>query len=153
MLAVTGHTWTQGLDITTGRLRALRRGRNPDQAPPWLEHGVGPELDLAADRVEHHVTIGNSRGEIDRVVVDHAVRAETAYVVVVASARRRDYRGAHMLGELDGEAGHTTRAALDQNGFAGFELRRILEGPQCGEAGQRHGGCFGMAEAVGLLGN
>ena len=58
-----------------------------------------------------------------------------------------------MLGELDAEAGHATGAALDQNGFAGLELCRILEGPQRGEAGQRHGGRLGMAEAVGLLGD
>src|SRR5215831_14800883 len=153
MLAVTGHAWAQGLDITPGRLRALRRGRDPDQAPPWLEHSVGPELDLATDRVEHHVTVGNGLGEILSVVVDHPVRAETAYVVVVARAGRRDHRGTDVLGELDAEAGHATRAALDQNGFAGLELRRIFEGPQRGEAGQRHSGCLGMAEAVGLLGN
>src|SRR6266853_740773 len=100
MLAVAGHAWPQGLDITTGRLRALRGSCDPDQAPPGLEHGVGPELDLATDRVEHHVTVGNSLGEILNIVVDHPVRAETADVVVVARAGRRDHRGANMLGEL-----------------------------------------------------
>src|SRR6266705_2073114 len=84
---------------------SLRRGRDPDQAPPGLEHGVGPELDLAANRVEYHVTVGHSLGEILDIVVDHPVRAETADVVVVARAGRRDDRGANMLGELDGEAG------------------------------------------------
>src|SRR5215475_6332331 len=153
MHAVTGHAWAQGPNITTRRLRALRCGCDPDQAPSWLEHSVGPELDFAADRVEHHVAVGNDLREILDVVIDHSVRAETAYIVVVTCAGRRDDCGTNMLGELDPEAGHATRAALDQNGFAGPELRRILEGPQRGEAGQGHSGRLGMAKAVRLLGN
>ena len=58
-----------------------------------------------------------------------------------------------MLGELYGEAGNAASATLDQNGFARFELRRILEGPQRRNAGQRHGSRLGMAEAVRLLGD
>src|SRR5437773_1679473 len=113
MLAVSGHARAQGLDITAGRLKALRRGRDPDQSPPRLQHGVGTDLDLAADRVEHYVTVSHGLGKILGVVVDHPVRAEAAYIVVVASAGRRDHRGAEMPGELDREAGHATRAALD----------------------------------------
>src|SRR5262245_27007416 len=153
MPTVAGHTWAQDLNITTGRLRALWRSRDPDQAPSWLEYGIGTELDIAANRVEHHVAVGNGLGKILDVVIDHSVGTETAYVVVVTRAGRGDDRGANMLGELDPKAGHAARAALDQNGFAGLELRRILEGPQGSEAGQRHGGCLSMPKALRLLGN
>ena len=44
-------------------------------------------------------------------------------------------------------------AALDQDGFAGFELSRVFEGPERGQAGQRHRRRLGMAEPVGLLGD
>ena len=57
-----------------------------------------------------------------------------------------------MLGELYREW-HTARATLDQNGFASFELRRILKGPQCGETSQRHSGRLGMAKALGFPGD
>src|SRR5262249_8213935 len=110
MLAVTGHTRAQGLDITAGRFKTLRRGRDPDQASPLLQHFVGSNLDLAADRVEHYVAVGNGLGEILGVVVNHPVRTETAYIVVVAGTGRRDHRGADVLGELDPEAGHTPSA-------------------------------------------
>src|SRR5215813_5067218 len=153
MLTVAGHAWAQDLNITTGRLRTLWRSRDPDQASSWLEYGIGTELDIAANRVEHHVAVGNGLGKILDVVIDHSVGTETAYVVVVTRAGRGDDRGANMLGELDPEAGHATGATLDQNGFAGLELRRILEGPQGGEAGQRHGGRLGMAKALRLLGD
>src|SRR4029453_24451 len=153
MLTVAGHAWAQGLNITTGRLRALWRSRDPDQAPSWLEHGIGTDLDIAANRVEHHVAVGNGLGKILDVVIDHSVGTQTAYVVVVTRAGRGDNRGANMLAELDPEASHATRTTLDQNGFAGLELRRILEGPQGGETGQRHGGCLGMPKALRLLGD
>src|SRR4030095_7581944 len=98
MLAVAGHAWAQGLDITPGRLRALRGGRDPDQAPSWLEHGVGTDRDIAANRVEHHVAVSNGLREILDVVIDHAVGTETAYVVVVTRAGCGHSRGPNMLG-------------------------------------------------------
>ena len=71
---------------------------------------------------------------------------------MIARAGRRDHRGTEMLGKLVATRPPPS-ASLDQNGFARFELRRILESPQRREAGQRHGGRFSMAEAVGLLGD
>ena len=58
-----------------------------------------------------------------------------------------------MLGELHGKSGDAAGATLDQNGLARFEVRRIFDGRERGEADEPERGSFGMAERSGLLGD
>jgi hypothetical protein len=50
---------------------------------------------------------------------------------------RGDDAGAEMFGQLNGEARDTAGAALDQDGLAGFQLQRVLDRAERGEAGER----------------
>src|SRR6516162_7942515 len=153
MRPVTGHVRAQDLDILAGRLKTGRCSGDPDESAARLQYRIGADLNIAADGVEHHVAAANNSCEILDVVIDHPVRAKMAHVVVIASAGCCYHRGTEMFGELDRKAGDAAGAPLDQNGFAGFELRRIFDRPQCREASQPHGSRLGMAEAVGLFGD
>src|SRR5262249_49011116 len=84
------------------------------------------------------------------LVVDHAIGAETADIRMIASAGRGDHCRAKMLGELDTESGNAAGASLNQDRLARLEPRRVLNGPQRRETGERHRGCLCVAEAVWL---
>ncbi len=58
-----------------------------------------------------------------------------------------------MLGELHGKARDAAGAALDQDGFAVFEVRRVFDGRHRGEADEPERRRLGMAERGGLLGD
>ncbi len=153
MRAVAGDVWAQDLHILAARLKSRRRGRDPHQPPARLQHVVGAHLHFAANGVEHDVAIARRLGEILRVVVDRPIGAEALDVIVVAGAGGGDHGGAQMLGQLDPKSGHTSGAALDQDSLAGFELGRVLDCPQRGQAGQPHRRRLGMAEPVRLSGD
>src|SRR6266513_4377595 len=92
---------TQQFDVRARRLKAGRRGRNPDEPATGLQDLVGTNLDLAADRVEHDIVAGDDFREILFLVIEDAVGAERANVIVIASAGSRDDGRTDMLGELD----------------------------------------------------
>ena len=71
---------------------------------------------------------------------DHAVRAETPDIFGIGGTRGRDHMGSEMFRELDRETSDTTGATLDKNGLAALEPCCVLDGPDCGNAGQSHGG-------------
>ena len=64
-----------------------------------------------------------------------------------------DHARADVLGELDGEGRDTARPALDQDGLAGLELQRVLDGADRREAGQRHRRGVDMRQRRRLLGD
>src|SRR5215471_10635392 len=137
--------------ILTAWLKAGRGWRDPDQLAARLQYVIRANLDIPADRVEHDIAVGYYLGEILFIVIDHPVGAQLADIIVVARAGRRDHRRAEMLGQLDRKAGNAARAALDQDGFAQFKFGRVLERPQRGDAGQRHGGRLGVTEPGGFF--
>src|SRR5215471_5014433 len=153
MWAVARDVRAQHLHVFAGRLEPGRRGRYPYQPTARLQYLVGTDLDFAADRVEHHVAIGDGFREILLTVVDYPVGAEAADIIVVACAGRRDDRCADVFGQLKGKAGNSARAALDQNGFARFDFGSVFERPQRGQAGQCHRCRLRMAEPVRFLGD
>src|SRR4029079_16796823 len=83
--------------------------------------------DVAAHGVEYRVAARHRPREVLRTIVDDGVRAEPAHVVVVVRARGADYARAEVLGELDREPGHASRAAVDQHSLACLDLLRILQ--------------------------
>src|SRR5262249_42559349 len=110
-----------------------------------LEHGIGRDLNLTADGVEHDVTDAADLGEILGVVVDHAIGAEATNIGVVAGARRRDHARAEVLGELYGKSGNPAGATVNEDGLTCLEMRRVFNRPQRGEARKAESGCIGMA--------
>src|SRR5947207_13691106 len=77
---------TQQFDVRARRLKAGRRGRNPDEPATGLQDLVGTNLDLAADRVEHDIAAGDGFGEVFLLVIDDPLGAERADIFVVAGA-------------------------------------------------------------------
>src|SRR6266513_701479 len=146
MGAVARDARTQQLDIGARRLKAGRRGRNPDQPAAGFQDLVGAHLHLAADRVEYDIAARDGFGEILLLIVDDPLGAERANIIVIASAGGRDDGRTDMLGELDRKTGNAAGAALDQDCLAALHARGVFQGPDRGEAGQGHRGGFGMAE-------
>ena len=58
-----------------------------------------------------------------------------------------------MLGELHAKPRDAAGAALDQNSLTGFELRRIFNCGERGEAGESQRGRLGMPQTNRLLGD
>jgi len=58
-----------------------------------------------------------------------------------------------MLGELHGKAGDAASAALNQDGLAGFEMRRIFDRRQRGQADKAERRGFGVTERRRFLGD
>src|SRR3984885_8001084 len=153
MCAITRDIGASSLHIVAGWLKALWGRRDPDQPSSRLQHNIGTSPHIATHRVEHNLTIGERCAEIFDIVVNHPVCTKATYVVMVGGARRRDHLGTQVLRELNGKAGDAASAALNQNSFAGLELRCIIHRPQRGETDQPHGGCLGVTEPIWLLGN
>jgi hypothetical protein len=78
--------------------------------------------------------------------------APIAQVIVVGLACGRDHAGAEMFRQLDRKGGDTAGAALDQDGFAGFQFQRVLDGADRRQSGQRQRCGIDMRHAGGLLG-
>src|SRR5262249_41734888 len=153
MRAVAGDPRTEHLDIAARRLKTGRRRSDPDQTSTRLQHRIGPRLHLAANRVEHDLTILGSPGEILGVVVDDPVGPEALDVIVVAGAGGGDDMRADMLGELDRETGHPAGATLDQDCLAALQPCGVFRRPDRGQAGQRHRRRFGVIQIVRLPGD
>src|SRR5947207_6828800 len=151
MGAVARDTRAQDLDIRARRLKAGRRGRNPNKPAAGLQDLVGAHLHLAADRVEDDIAAGDGFREILLLVIDDPVGAERADIIVVAGAGGRDDGRTDMLGELDRKTGNTASAALDQDCLAALQARGVFQGPNRGQARQGHRGGLGMAELCRLL--
>src|SRR5262245_21008902 len=137
---------------TAGR-RCLYPRRDEGTAAARAQHRERFLRDVAADRVEHGVAIGDHLGEVPGVVVDDLVGADATQVLMIGRAGDGNHAGADMLGELDREAGNAAGAALNENPLAGLELECLLDGADRGEAGQRHGGGDLVRHGVGLLGH
>ena len=65
---------------------------------------------------------------------------------MIAGAGRRDHRGAEMLRKLHAESRDAAGSALDQNSLARFELRRIFNGRERGEAGEPQSSRLALAQ-------
>src|SRR5438874_4531580 len=142
---------TQQFDVRARRLKAGRRGRNPDEPATGLQDLVGTNLHLAADRVEYDIAARDGFGEILLLIVDDPLGAERANIIVIASAGGRGDGRTDMLGELDRKTGNTAGAALDQDCLAALHARGVFQSPDRGQAGQGHRGGLGMAELCRLL--
>jgi hypothetical protein len=79
--------------------------------------------------------------------------APIAQVIVVGLACGRDHAGAEMFRQLDRKGGDTAGAALDQDGFAGFQFQRVLDGADRRQSGQRQRCGIDMRHVAGFLGN
>src|SRR6266849_60064 len=150
MRAVTYHVWAQRCNIAAGRPKPLWRRSNPDQSTARLQHRVAPGPDIAANCVEYHIAIGNRGSKVLDLVVDHPIGAETTHIGMIAGAGRSEHRDAMMFGKLNTESGNAAGASLDQDGLFRLKLRRVLDGPERRETGERHRGCLCVAEAVWL---
>src|SRR6185369_17701053 len=102
-------------DLTSPRA-ALRCCGLAGEAPARPQYRKAARGDVAAHGVEYRVAARHRPREVLRTIVDDGVRAEPAHVVVVGRARGADYARAEVLGELDREPGHASRAAVDQHG-------------------------------------
>src|SRR5215472_6527880 len=123
--------------VIAWRLRRLRPGSDKGCPTARLEHRERALRYVAADGIEDGVAIGDNLSEIRRFVVDDFVGSKAANVVVIGRARGRDHTGADMLGELNGEAGHSACSALDENRLAGLEFQCVFDGTQRRETGKR----------------
>src|SRR6266853_325076 len=150
MDAVPFNVWAQRFNIVAGRPKPFRRRSNPDQSTAGPQHRVAPGPDIATNRVEYHVAVGNGGSKVLNLVVDHAIGPETAHIGMIAGACRGDHRGAKMFGKRNAESGNAAGATLDQDCLTRFKSRRVLNGPQRRETGERHRGGFCVAEAVWL---
>src|SRR5260221_9994545 len=153
MSTVAHNVRAQGFDIGAGQAKPIRGRGYPDQPTARFQDRIAPTTDIAADCVEDHVAVGNRSGKILNFVVDYPVGAEAARIGVIAGAGRRDHRGAKMLGKLNAKAGYAAGAPLDQDRLARFKSRRVLDGPERRETGERHRGYLGMDELIWLSGN
>jgi hypothetical protein len=70
---------------------------------------------------------------------------------VIDGARRRDHGRAEMLSELNAKSRDAAGAALNQDRLIGFELCRIFNCGERGEAGEPQSSRLGVAETIGLL--
>ncbi len=131
----------------------LRAGGDERGAAARLEHGERALCHVSPDGIEDGVATGRHLREILRVVVDDLVRSETTHIVAVRRTRGRDDAGTDMFRELNGEAGDTTRAALDEDRLTRLELQRILDGADRGEPRERQGSRVDVRQSVGLLGD
>src|SRR5262245_33114661 len=72
---------------------------------------------------------------------------------MIAGAGRCDNGGAEMLAKLYSKSRDAAGTSLDQYSLASLEVRRIFNCGERGEAGERHGSCLSMAEAIRFLGD
>src|SRR5215469_277964 len=89
----------------------------------------------------------DSRCEIFALIIDDPIGTEPSDIVAIEGARRGNHAGAEVLGQLDGKASDAAGAAMDKNSLARAQPRRVLDGPERGEAGKRHGRRLDMTEA------
>src|SRR5258705_1727293 len=150
MDAIPFNVWAQRFNIVAGRSKPFRRLSNPDQSTAGPQHRVASGPDIAADRVEYYVAVGNCRSKVLNLIVDHAIGPETAHIGMIAGAGRGDHCGAKVFGKRNAESRNAAGAALDQDCLARFKSRRVLNGPQRRETGEGHRGCLRVAEAVWL---
>ncbi len=150
MRAVTPDRRAQGDYVFARRRRSLHSRGNGRHASPGLHYGEGFLGHRAADSLEHAIDIGNHLSKILLRIVDHLVGPEALHIIHIGGAGSRDDLGADVLGQFDGEPGDAARAALDQDGLAGFQFQGFLNGDDCRQANQRKGCRFYMGHSVRL---
>jgi hypothetical protein len=99
------------------------------------QHGETLLRHVAADGIERCVAAADHLREVLRPVVDDLIGAEAAHIVDIRRAGRGDHPRADMLGDLDGDAGDTAGAALNEDRFAALKFEGGLDRDQCSEAG------------------
>ena len=109
---------TQGLDIRSARLKAVRGRNNPDQFSTRLEHRITAGANRVPHRVKHHIAYATDDREVLGVVIDYPVSTETANVSMIVGACSRNDSCAQVLAQLHSKARNTARTALDQYGLA-----------------------------------
>ena len=118
MPASASNGWSQRRHISTLWFWRLRPRSDEGRTAAWFEHREGPLRNVAPDRVENSVAIGDSLGEILGVVVDDFIGAEAFHICMVRRTRGRDHTSSDMLGKLDGKTGDAARSTLDQDRLA-----------------------------------
>ena len=147
---ITGNSRAQHPDIRARWAKSVGCGCDPDQSTARLQDAVRASLNVSSNRVEYYVAVGDDLSEILGVVVNHPVYGQTANIIEVGSARRGNHGGAEILCELDRKTGDTARAPLDQDRFAGLELRGILDRPSGGDTDQRQRRGLQVGQAIGF---
>jgi hypothetical protein len=94
-----------------GGFDGYRQDRDEGAARAQNVEGAGAGVGVEGDRVEDHVDVRDGLGEVDRVIIDHLVRAEGSDEVVPGGAGGADDVRAAGLGDLHGEVTHAPAGA------------------------------------------
>ena len=128
----------EGIQSEFTHQAAVRLAGDAHQRAAALEHGEGAVLDLAGLGIEDQVIVADEVLEALRLVIDDGVGAQAARQFHVARADRGGNRQPGMAGELDGEAAHPARAAVDQHLLPGLQAPDLEQRLPGREARQRH---------------
>src|SRR5215510_508447 len=115
MPASASNGWSQCCHVGTLRCWRLRTRSDEGRTAARFEHREGPLRNVASDRVENSVAIGDGLREILGLVVHDFIRAELSHICMVRRTRGRDHASPDMLGKLDGKTGDAARPTLNQN--------------------------------------
>ena len=151
--AVSQHRGTEDEDVFSHWMETGRGWRGPHQPTLEFENIVGLHLHITTDGIENEIKLGAEGGKVFRRVIDHAFSAQGANIIVIRFAGRGGDVGAEMSRELNGEATHAARAAMDQDVFAGLQLPGVLDGPRGRQPYECNRGGLGMRQATGFAGD
>jgi hypothetical protein len=128
------------------------RGERPQGR---VEHAAARHLE---DDVDRPAVVGLDHGvaQVGRVAgggtgVERDVGAELAGQVTLLGGRGRgdDPAGAHLAGQLDGQASHAARGRVHDDGLAGRQMGTGAQQVPCGGALQDQGQSGGVVDRVG----
>src|SRR5579862_1737878 len=102
------------LDAELLDIRLLRPLEERDQAPTRLQQIEGARVNIAAYGVQYGVNFTDRVFEALSLIIDDLIGAKTLRVRHVVGAHRSDDLRAQVLGQLNCNAAHATRAAVNE---------------------------------------